>query len=377
MTTFALAASIESVLQREFAGNSVGRWLVGLGVLALTTAVLGVVKRLVVIRLAALAEKTETDLDDLLVELVRRTSGFCLVALGVFFAHHWINLSDTATDYIRIAVKVALWVQVGFWGRGLIDFGIVRMTRGRGTDDPARTMGAPVLVFVGQVLVWSVVGLMILQAAHQDITTLIAGLGVGGIAVALAAQNILGDLFASITILLDKPFVIGDSIVLGDFAGTVEHIGVKTTRVRSVTGEQIIIGNHDLVSSRVRNFKRLTERRQIFTIGVTYDTSEAQVAAIPGMLKEIVVAIPDTRFDRAHFKSFGDFALIFEVVYFVQKPDFNTLMDVQQKINLEIYRRFAADKIEFAFPTQVVHTVTPPLPPPPPPAAPQKELSRG
>jgi small-conductance mechanosensitive channel len=371
MTTF------ESVLEHEFAGNPVDRWLIALAVVAVTTIVLGVTKRLVARRLSKIAEDTETDLDDLVVDLVRRTARWFLFSLGVFFAHHWLDLSVKASRYVEGFVKVAFWIQVGLWGRGLVAFGLRRMVKDRSADDPARTMGASVLTFVGQFTVWSLVALMVLQACGQDINALIAGLGVGGIAIALAAQNVLSDLFASIAILLDKPFVVGDSIVLGDFAGNVEHIGVKTTRLRSVTGEQIIIGNHDLVSSRVRNFKRLTERRQTFTIGITYDTPAEQVEAVAAMLRDIVTAIPDTRIDRSHFKEFGDFALVYEVVYFVKKPDFNALMDVQQRINLEIYRRFAAEGIEFAYPTQVVHQATPPPPPSPPPAAPQKELSRG
>jgi small-conductance mechanosensitive channel len=232
------------------------------------------------------------------------------------------------------------------------------MVSGRAAHDPARTMGASVLGFIGQAVVWTLILLLALQALGANVTALIASLGVGGIAVALALQNVLGDLFASITILLDKPFVVGDSIVIGDFNGTIEKIGVKSTRLRSVSGEEIIIGNQDLVSSRVRNFKRMRERRQVFTVGLTYDTPRAKLEKIPTIFKEIVTSVPDTRFDRAHFKSFGTSSLDFEVVYFVEKPDSNTLMDVQQRINLAIFDRFAAEGIEFAFPTQTVHHVS-------------------
>ena len=366
------ALLLSNFLDQEFAGTPVRGWMHALIAFAVTLIVLGAVKRLVLLRLAKIAEHSETDLDDLVVDLVRRTGRFFLVALGVFFAHPWLNLAEKAQVWVTDAVQVAVWIQVGFWGLGLVQFGLNRMVRGRAADDPARTMGTSVLGFVGRAFVWTLVFLSCLSALGHPIGPILASLGVGGIAVALALQNILGDLFASITILLDKPFVVGDAITLGEFNGTIEKIGVKSTRLRSVSGEEIIIGNHDLVSSRVRNFKRMRERRQVFTVGITYGTEKSKVEKIADLLKEIVSAVPDTRFDRAHLKGLGASSLDFEVVYYVQKPDYNTLMDAQHRINLEIYERFAAEGIEFAFPTQTLHHVTEP------PARPlQKELSRG
>jgi small-conductance mechanosensitive channel len=372
MTAALLVAAFGSFFNQDFAGNPVSAWMRALVAFAVTLVVLGLTKRLVLLRLAKIAEHTETDYDDLLVDLVRRTSRFFLVVLGVYFAHHWLTLSGGAQNTLEEAIHIAIWIQMGLWGLGLVHFGIQRMIRGRAADDPGRTMGASVLGFIGRVLIWTVVLLGCLQAMGQPIGSLLASLGVGGIAVALALQNILGDLFASITILLDKPFVVGDSILLGDFNGTIEKIGVKSTRLRSVSGEEIIIGNQDLVSSRVRNFKRMRERRQAFTVGLVYGTSRAKIERITALLKEIVTSVPETRFDRAHFKALGPSSLDFEVVYFVLKPDFNTLMDVQHRINLEIYDRFAAEGVEFAYPTQTLHHVTPPTA-----EKPQKELSRG
>jgi small-conductance mechanosensitive channel len=172
--------------------------------------------------------------------------------------------------------------------------------------------------------------------------------------VALAIQNILGDLFASLSIVLDKPFVIGDFIIVGDLMGTVEKIGLKTTRVRSLSGEQLVFGNHDLLQSRIRNFKHLFERRILFSFGVIYQTPHDKLAAIPGMVREIIESLEDTRFDRAHFKEYGDFSLNFEVVYYVLKPDYNAYMDTQQAINLALYQRFQQAGIEFAYPTQTL-----------------------
>jgi small-conductance mechanosensitive channel len=353
------ASNLSALLKEQFLGNSLSQLSLALAVLVGGTLLLGITKRLIQFRLGQIPGESRTQVDELVLGLVRRTSRLFLATLAFRAAAELLVLHDELKPYLHNAVMIVAWLQVGLWGRGLVHFGIQRMVKSRASDDPARTMGAPVLDFLGQTAVWSIVLLMALADMGRDITTLITGLGVGGIAIALAAQNVLGDLFASITILLDKPFVVGDSIVLGDFQGTVEHIGVKTTRLRSVSGEQIVIGNQDLVTSRLRNFKRLVERRNLVTIGVSYGTSYEQVAAIPRILEEIIRSTQDARFDRAHLKAFGDSAFLFEVVYFVEKQDYATFMDVQQAINLAILRRFAQEGIDLAFPTQVVHLVRP------------------
>ncbi len=350
--------SIEHFLERVWLGNTYERWGIALSVVIVATITMVIVRKVVAMRLSAIASRTDTDLDDLLLDLVKRTRGFFLLALGIALASHFLTLEPSVEPLLRrYVVTVVALVQAGLWGRGLVKFGVRRLVRSRASDDPARTMGASILGIIGQVLVWVTVGLLVLQNCGVEVTPLITGLGVGGIAVALALQTVLGDLFASITILLDKPFVVGDSITLGEFQGTVERIGIKTTRLRSINGEEIVMGNADLVNSRVRNFKRLSERRNLFTLGVTYSTTFEQLAAIPTMLREIVERVPHTRFERAHFRNFGDFALIFEVVYFVGRNDYPSYMDAQHAVNLEIYRRFGAEGIEFAFPTQTVHYV--------------------
>jgi MscS family membrane protein len=206
--------------------------------------------------------------------------------------------------------------------------------------------------------------LLILDQLGFDITALVAGLGIGGVAIALAVQNVLGDLFASLSIVLDKPFVVGDTINVGDMTGTVEYIGIKTTRLRSLSGEMIVFSNNDLLKSRIRNFRVMQERRIVFAVQVTYDTAQEKLERIPGMLRAAVENRKQTRFDRAHFKGFSESALDFEVVYFVTTPDYNVYMDVQQAINLEIYRRFVEEKIEFAYPTRtlIVHGADAPTP---------------
>jgi len=216
-------------------------------------------------------------------------------------------------------------------------------------------MTLSLLSFLGRVVLWALILLLMLDNLGINVTALITSLGIGGIAVALAVQNILGDLFAALSIAIDKPFVIGDFIVVGDALGTVEHVGLKTTRIRSLGGEQIVFSNNDLLTSRIRNYKRMQERRAVFTVGVTYGTPAEKLEQIAPLIREAIEAQDDVRVDRAHFKNLGAFALEFEAAYYVLKPDFSFLMDVQQAINLQLVRSFAQHGIEFAFPTQPLH----------------------
>jgi small-conductance mechanosensitive channel len=226
--------------------------------------------------------------------------------------------------------------------------------RERLETDPASVTTVSALGFVGKLVLWLVILLLALDNLGVDITGLIAGLGIGGIAIALAVQNILGDLFASLSIVLDKPFVIGDFIIVDNYLGTMEYIGLKTTRLKSLSGEQLVFSNSDLLTSGIRNFKRMYERRVVFTIEVVYQTPVEKLAAIPKMIREIIEKQEHTRFDRAHFKEYGPSSLDYEIVYYVRKPEYNVYMDIQQAINLEIFRRFEQEGIEFAYPTQTL-----------------------
>jgi small-conductance mechanosensitive channel len=220
--------------------------------------------------------------------------------------------------------------------------------RRRDEEDVA---GASTLKAVGmaaRTAVWSLLLLVALDRLGVNVTGLVAGLGIGGIAVALALQNILGDFLSAMSIMLDKPFEVGDFITTGDSLGVVEHIGMKTTRIRSLSGEQIIFSNSDLLKSRVRNFKRMMERRVVLTLRVQFGTPVAKLADIPALLREIITGQAGVRLDRAHFREIGEAALCFEIVYFVLDPDYNHYMDIQQAINFEIMGRFDAGGIGFA-----------------------------
>jgi small-conductance mechanosensitive channel len=254
------------------------------------------------------------------------------------------------------SAHVVLWlIQGALWGNVALQFGLTHYLKSRATDDAAAATTISAGRFVGALVLWSVALLLALDNLGVDVTALVAGLGIGGIAVALAAQNILGDLFASLSIVMDQPFVLGDFIVVGDKLGTVEKIGLKTTRLRSLSGEQLIFSNTELLKSTIRNYKRMFERRVLFELGVVYQTPHEKLARIPGLIRAIVETQQRVRFDRAHFKAFGDSALVFETVYFVLSPEYNDYMDIHQAVNLAIVAKFAQEQIEFAYPTQTLY----------------------
>lgn len=343
-----------SLLDQLYFGNTVQAWLVALGIVIASMIGFEILKRVAVRRLAAFAKTTSTDLDDLVVDLLQRIRFVFILGISLFVGSLSLTLPEFAALLIRTAAVLVLLFQASIWGNGLIGFWVERMVKRRLPEDAASATTLAALGFVGKLILWSVTLLLALDNIGIDITALVAGLGVGGIAVALAVQSILGDLFASLSIVLDKPFVIGDFIIVDNYLGTVEHIGLKTTRIRSLSGEQVIFSNSDLLKSRVRNFKRMYERRVLFTLGVTYQTPAEKLAIIPSLIREIIEKQPQARFDRSHFKEYGDSALIFETVYHVLNSDYNVYMNIQQEINLTIYRRFQEEGIEFAYPTRTV-----------------------
>lgn len=339
-------------LDTIFYGNSLTQWLFA-GVLTLSTwGAMLAVRRLISGRLTALAAATAGQWDDLIVAALSRTKPFFFATVSIVVGAQVLTLPPRLESFLAHLMAVVLLVQVGIWAsliaRTLLDrYGASRAENDRGAATMMSAVG-----FVVQVLIWSGVFLLTLSNLGVDITALIAGLGVGGIAIALATQNILGDLLASLAIVLDKPFAIKDFIIVGDLMGSVEHIGLKTTRVRSLSGEQLVFSNADLLSSRIRNYGRMFERRVVLSIGVEYETPRAKLERIPAILKEAIGSQSGTRFDRSHFASFGDFSLDFESVYYVLSADFNRHMDIQQAINFRIHEQFEAEGIGFAYPTQ-------------------------
>jgi small-conductance mechanosensitive channel len=342
-------------LGTTYLGNSLQTWLIALSIAIAVLAVLGLLRRMLERRLSRVAVRTGTDIDDLAVDLVRMTKLFFPLFIALYIGSRTLAMTQALDRVMGAAMVIALLIQFALWGNAVISFWITRYMQSRMQVDAAAATTIGALRFIARLILWTVVLLLALDNLGIDITALATTLGVGGIAVALALQNVLGDLFASLSIVLDKPFVIGDFIIVGDFLGTVEHIGLKTTRLRSLSGEQLVFANGDLLSSRIRNYKRMAERRVVFSFGVVYQTPAEKLEAIPGLVREIVEYQAKVRFDRAHFKAFGDFSLNFEVVYYVLEPEYNLYMDIQQQINLTLYRRLEQEGIEFAYPTQTLY----------------------
>jgi small-conductance mechanosensitive channel len=334
--------------------SSVRAWISAAAVAAALYLVLVLVKRLIVRRIGKIAGRTATEIDDFLVDMVGRTHKGLLLVPVVYFGSLFLTLPPHVEGVLRSAAVVAVLLQIALWSLIGIDFWVASTRRKRLADDAATVSLIGVLGFIGKLVLWALMVLLVLDNLGVNVTALVAGLGVCGIAVALALQNILGDLLASLSIVLDKPFVLGDTIHVDDFIGTVESIGLKTTRLRSLSGEQIVFPNGNLLQSRIRNYKRMTERRIVFSVGVVYGTAVATLERIPAMLREIVEAQDQVRLDRVHFKSLSDWSLDFEVVYYVTAPEHSLYMDRQQAINLAVLRRFEAEGIDVAFPTRTV-----------------------
>lgn len=346
--------TIRAILDFRLMENTGEQWLMAAGVALLFYIVFFIVKPVVRARLSRLAERTETHWDDAVLELLANTKSLALLIFALFFGSLVLTLTDKVRTIIVSVTLIALILQGGLWASQLLQYWLKRAMERRRKEDPGSLAALNVSSWVGRLIVWSIVLLLILDNLGINITALVAGLGVGGIAVALAVQNILGDLFASLSIVLDKPFAVGDFIIIDDYLGSVENVGLKTTRLRSLSGEQLVMSNADLLSSRIRNYGRMYERRIVFNLGVTYQTPRDKLKKIPGIIREAVEAQDKTRFDRSHFKGYGDFALDFETVYYVLEPDYNVYMDIQQAVNLAIHERFEQETIEFAYPTQTV-----------------------
>jgi small-conductance mechanosensitive channel len=346
------------ILAREILGNTVQDWLIALLAAVVSLACFYLFKAYVISRIVALAKQTKGEWDDALADLLARTSGLFLFLVALFVGSLFLSLPGTAHQGIFRAAMIALLIQGGLWLNGLIIFWLSRDIQRRREQDPASVTTINAMGFIGRLALWVVVLLLVLDNLGIDVTALIAGLGIGGIAVALAVQNIFGDLFASLSIVLDKPFTVGDFLIIGDFMGSVEYVGLKTTRLRSLSGEQLIFSNADLLGSRIRNYGRMFERRVVFALGVTYQTPRDKLVRIPTIIRETVEEQDKVRFDRAHFKGYGNFSLDFETVYYVQAPDYNLYMDIQQAINLRIHEHFEREGIEFAYPTQTLFVVS-------------------
>lgn len=345
---------LTELLSLTFAGNTVARWLEAAATTVALVLVALLVRRVVRRRLRRLSERTDTSVDDSLIAAVGATNRVLLTVMAAFVGSSWLVLTDTARDGLGVALRVAVVLQVGLWVQRGVSHAVDRWGE-RHHDDTSRSTTGKAVGFAIKLGLWAFVVLFVLSNFGIQIDALIAGLGIGGIAAALAVQNILGDLLASLSIYVDRPFDVGDFIIVDDYLGVVKEVRWRSTRITSLGGEQIVFSNADLAKSRVRNYRRMEERRVAFEIGIEYNLPVELVRQAADLIREAIEAVDGVRFDRAHFKSYGDFALVYEAVYYVPTNDYTVYMDKQQQINLGIYERFQAAGIPFAFPARTIY----------------------
>ncbi len=345
---------IQQIAGQMFLGNRIADYLIAVFLFLAGSGAINLFRRLLLKRLKKWAEKTATTLDDFLVELIQKIV-LPLAYFGILYSSiNILNLHPLLKKAVDIIGMAVLTIFAARLGTALITYGfdIYRTKRGKDLSLERSLNG---ILRVAKILIWGLAIVFLLDNLGFKISAVIAGLGIGGVAVALAAQAVLGDLFSYFAIMFDRPFEVGDFIILDDYLGTIEQIGIKTTRVRSLGGEQLVFSNTDLTNSRLRNYKRMGKRRVVFKLGVTYQTPLDKLKVMPGIIEKAVRDVKDTTFDRAHFFSYGDFSLVFEVVYYVLSRDYNKYMDIQQEINFAIKEAFEKRGIEFAYPTQTLY----------------------
>ena len=345
-------SEFEKLLETTYLGNTAWQWTIALAVTAGVFFALLLLRRLIRSHSQRLAATPEIELLELPLSVASRTTVLFLFICAVFAGLQVLALAPKANRALITAFTISAFWQAGLWATTAVLGGLERKRRTGKDGDGAIVGTLGIIGFIARVVIWSFVLLLTLDNLGIEIKPLLAGLGIGGLAVALAVQNILGDLLASLTIALDRPFVVGDSLTVDEFNGTVEYIGVKSTRLRSLSGEQIIIPNANLLASRLRNNERMSQRRAVFVISVTQETPPAQLAKIPGLIRSLIESHQDARFDRSHFSKISASSFDFESVYIMLTPNYGRYMDVQQDINLRLLEALEKDGIMLATPTQ-------------------------
>ncbi len=318
--------------------------------------VLTIIRKFVLKKLKVISERTESRLDDYVYIALEKTGHIFLILISLYIGFYQFKFTSKIEIVIDRLVIVILAVQIGKLGSSLLSAGIQNYFLKKNPDEvetERATIG--LLTLAAKAVFFIVLFLFVLHNLGINVTALVTGLGVGGIAIALAVQSILGDMIGSMSIIMDKPFVVGDYIVVDNLEGTVEDIGLKTTRLRSNTGEQLIFSNADLLKSRIKNLKRMNQRRINIPLGVTYETPKEKVAKIPAILKAIADAETNVRFERCYFISFGPSSLDFEFIYWILSRDLIVAREAQQSINLQVLEAFEKEAIDFAYPTQTLH----------------------
>jgi small-conductance mechanosensitive channel len=345
---------MNSFWEKVYLGNSVNDWLIAVVIIIASLIALRLVKKIIIVQLKKWSQKTNTTIDDFLILLMERSLLPFFYVLSIYIGLSYLALESRIQNVLKIVLLLAGTFFAIRLITSAIGYFVNNFARSQ-VDAELKRKQAKGILIIANIFVWILGIIFLIDNLGYDITTLVTGLGIGGIAIALAAQAVLADLFSYFVIFFDKPFEIGDFIIIGDKMGTVEYIGIKTTRLKALGGEQLIISNTDLTNSRVQNYKRMEKRRVVFTVGVLYETHPNKLKEIPGMMKKIIQQQTDVEFDRAHLSKFGNFSIDYEVVYLIAGSDYNVYMDKQQSINLEIFKQFQDEGISFAYPTQTIY----------------------
>lgn len=344
---------MSEILSKTFLGNSFQAYLIALGTFLFGIILIFLFKKIFLAKLKKWSAKTETSFDDIVVKEIERTL-LPILFFGILsISIKTLTLSPDFIYFFGVAIKILFTFLIVRVILSIINQ-ITRSYLKRFDDFEQRQKQLKGIKVLVNLLIWTIAAVFLLDNLGIEISAVVAGLGIGGIAVALAAQVILGDLFSYFVIFFDRPFTIGDFIIVDDKLGVIEYVGIKTTRIRALSGEQLIFSNTDLTNSRVHNFKKMEKRRVVFKLGVIYQTSYEKLKLIPTLVREIIEKQSGASFDRGHFASYGDFSLNFEFVYYIEGSDYNKYMDIQQSINFEIFKSFENEKIEFAYPTQTI-----------------------
>jgi small-conductance mechanosensitive channel len=338
------------LLQIPLFGNPLSSYLLAALVYLVLILALRILERVVIRKLKSLTSSDAHKRTAFFIDLIEKTAVPTLYFGAFYIAVAQLILPGALNNFMRGVWLVVLAFQGTRLAVTLVVYFIEEFLMKK-HKQPEKAKAFKSILNILKISIWGVSAVFVLDNLGFNVAAVVAGLGIGGVAVALAAQTILGDLFNHFVIFFDRPFEEGDFIICDDYMGEIENIGIKSTRIRSLNGEQIVISNSNLTNSRIRNYKRMAQRRVVFSFGIIYETPLEILKTIPEKVRKIVESNPKTRFDRAHFFKFGDFSLDFEVVYFVLTADYNTYMDIQQNINLAIMETFQKDKVEFAYPT--------------------------
>jgi len=338
--------SLEELLDKKYFNNTVQEYLIGAGILLIGILLLAIFKRLILRTVAGIVAKSESTIDDMVFTEAKR---FVMPIAGtavIYWSINTLSLSPKVERVLTVAVSVIIAFFIIRLFSSIIQIALAAYVgkQENGTEKVKQIGGIMIMI---NMVIWVLGAIFLFDNLGYNVSTILTGVGIGGIAVALAAQNIIGDLFNYFVIFFDKPFEVGDAINVDDKNGTIEYIGLKTTRLRSLSGEQIVIANSDLTKSRVHNFKRQANRRVEYNFSVLYRTPVDKLKKIPGIIKDIIEHTPDTRFDRAHVARFSEYGLTITVVFFITVPDFLVYMNAQESINLKIIEAFQKEGIGF------------------------------